>query len=208
MRCAAAAKEAAGHRRRQLAASGGYIAALAADHIVAQQTSLVGSIGVLFQFPNVSELLDKIGVKVETIKSSPLKAAPDGFEPTSPEARAAIEFDHPGFLRLVQRPGAGPPPSRPTTELQPSTTAASSPAIRARLKLIDELGDERDRASPGSPRRRTSTPSCRCATMQLQSRVQRPAVPARRRRGRARCGRPRRAGAAAGRLGRRPAVER
>ena len=36
-----------------MAASGGYITALAADHIVAQQTSLVGSIGVLFQYPNV-----------------------------------------------------------------------------------------------------------------------------------------------------------
>src|SRR6516164_4759083 len=58
-----------------LAASGGYITAIAADHIVALETSLVGS----------------IGVKVEEIKSSPLKAAPNGFEPTSPEARAAIE---------------------------------------------------------------------------------------------------------------------
>ncbi len=75
---------------RGLAASGGYIAALGADHIVAQGNSIVGSIGVLFQFPNVSNVLDKIGVKVETIKSSPLKAAPNGYEPTSPEARAAI----------------------------------------------------------------------------------------------------------------------
>ena len=48
-----------------LAASGGYITAIAGDHIIAQQTSLVGSIGVLFQFPNVADLLDKIGVKVE-----------------------------------------------------------------------------------------------------------------------------------------------
>ncbi len=74
-----------------LAASGGYIAAIAADHIVAQQSSLVGSIGVLFQFPNFTELLKTVGVKVEEIKSSPLKAAPNGFEPTSPEARAAID---------------------------------------------------------------------------------------------------------------------
>jgi len=74
-----------------MAASGGYIAAMAADHIVAGDTSLVGSIGVLFQFPNVTDLLKTIGVKVEEIKSSPLKAAPNGFEPTSPEARAAIE---------------------------------------------------------------------------------------------------------------------
>jgi protease-4 len=74
-----------------LAASGGYIAAMAGDHIVAQQSAIVGSIGVIFQYPNVSELLKTIGVKVEEIKSSPLKAAPNGFEPTSPEARAAVE---------------------------------------------------------------------------------------------------------------------
>ena len=67
-----------------LAASGGYITAIAADHIIAQQSSLVGSIGVLFQFPNFTELLKTVGVKVEEVKSSPLKAAPNGFEPTSP----------------------------------------------------------------------------------------------------------------------------
>jgi protease-4 len=74
-----------------LAASGAYIAAMSSDHIIAQETSLVGSIGVIFQFPNVSQLLNTVGVKVEEIKSSPLKAAPNGYEPTSPEARAAIE---------------------------------------------------------------------------------------------------------------------
>ncbi|HET7165632.1 MAG TPA: signal peptide peptidase SppA [Pseudolabrys sp.] len=74
-----------------LAASGAYIAALSAEHIVAQETSLVGSIGVLFQYPNFTDILKTIGIKVEEVKSSPLKAAPNGFEPTSPEARAAIE---------------------------------------------------------------------------------------------------------------------
>jgi protease-4 len=74
-----------------LAASGAYIAALSSEHIIAQDTSLVGSIGVLFQYPNFTEVLKTIGIKVEEIKSSPLKAAPNGFEPTSPEARAAIE---------------------------------------------------------------------------------------------------------------------
>jgi len=73
-----------------LAASGAYIAAISADHIIAQDTSLVGSIGVLFQYPNFTQVLKTIGIQVEEIKSSPLKAAPNGFEPTSPEARAAI----------------------------------------------------------------------------------------------------------------------
>jgi protease-4 len=74
-----------------LAASGAYIAAISADHIIAQDTSLVGSIGVLFQYPNFTQVLKTIGIQVEEIKSSPLKAAPNGFEPTSPAARAAIE---------------------------------------------------------------------------------------------------------------------
>jgi protease IV len=74
-----------------LAASGAYIAALSSDHIIAQDTSLVGSIGVLFQYPNFTEVLKTVGIKMESIKSSPLKAAPNGFEPTSPEARAAVE---------------------------------------------------------------------------------------------------------------------
>lgn len=73
-----------------LAASGGYIAALGADQIIAQGNSLVGSIGVLVEFPNFAKLFDTLGVKVEEVKSSPLKAAPNGFEPTSPEARAAL----------------------------------------------------------------------------------------------------------------------
>jgi protease-4 len=74
-----------------LAASGAYIAALSCEHIIAEDTSLVGSIGVLFQYPNFTDVLKTIGIKMESIKSTPLKAAPSGFEPTSPEARAAIE---------------------------------------------------------------------------------------------------------------------
>ncbi len=73
-----------------MAASGAYIAALGADRIFVRGNSIVGSIGVLVEFPNVSGLMDKVGVKLETIKSSPLKAAPNGLEPTSEDARAAM----------------------------------------------------------------------------------------------------------------------
>ena len=54
-----------------LAASGGYIAAMGTERIVAQQTSLVGSIGVIFQSPNVTKLLESWGVGMDIIKSSP-----------------------------------------------------------------------------------------------------------------------------------------
>jgi protease-4 len=74
-----------------IAASGAYMAALSSEQIIARETSLVGSIGVLFQYPNFAEALKTLGVKVETIKSAPLKGEPNTFEPTSPEARAAVE---------------------------------------------------------------------------------------------------------------------
>lgn len=73
------------------AASGGYIAALSADRIVARRTAIVGSIGVLFQYPNLVKLLDTVGIKFEGVKSSPLKAAPNPVEVTTPEAQAALE---------------------------------------------------------------------------------------------------------------------
>jgi protease IV len=126
-----------------LAASGGYITAIAGDHIIAQQTSLVGSIGVLFQFPNFADLLDKIGVKVETIKSSPLKAAPSGFEPTSPEAKAAIDSiikdSYAWFKGLVQDRR-----HMSDAELQAVDDGRVFTGHQGvDLKLIDELGDER-----------------------------------------------------------------
>jgi protease-4 len=126
-----------------LAASGGYITAIAADHIVALETSLIGSIGVLFQYPNVSELLKTIGIKVEEIKSSPLKAAPNGYEPTSPEARAAIEAvvsdSYAWFRNLVK--------TRRHLDDATLERVADGRIFTGRqglaLKLVDALGDER-----------------------------------------------------------------
>ena len=126
-----------------LAASGGYITAIAADHIVAQQTSLVGSIGVLFQFPNFADLLKTVGVKVEEVKSSPLKAAPNGYEPTSPEARAALDSlvkdSYAWFRGLVkQRRGMD---DALLEKVADGRVFTGHQAVD--LKLIDELGDEK-----------------------------------------------------------------
>jgi protease-4 len=126
-----------------LAASGGYITAIAADHIIAQQSSLVGSIGVLFQFPNFSELLKTVGVKVEEVKSSPLKAAPNGFEPTSPEARAALDSlvkdSYAWFRGLVKERRA-----MDDAQLEKVADGRVFTGRQAvELKLIDQLGDEK-----------------------------------------------------------------
>lgn len=75
---------------RTVAASAAYMVACGTDYIVAGDTSLVGSIGVIFQYAQVSVLLDKIGVSIEEIKSAPLKAEPSPFHAASDEAKAMI----------------------------------------------------------------------------------------------------------------------
>lgn len=126
-----------------LAASGGYIAALASDHIIAQQTSLVGSIGVLFQYPNFSGLLKTVGVQVEEVKSSPLKASPNGYEPTSPEARAALDAlvkdSYAWFRGLVQ--GRRAMNDAQLEKVADGRVFTGRQALG--LKLIDQLGDEK-----------------------------------------------------------------
>ena len=126
-----------------IAASGGYIGAIAADHIVAQQSSLVGSIGVLFQFPNFTDLMKTVGIKVEEIKSSPLKAAPNGFEPTSPEARAAIDAlvkDSYAWFRSLVKERRGMDDAQ-IEKVADGRVFTGRQAVE--LKLIDALGDEK-----------------------------------------------------------------
>ena len=71
-------------------ASAAYMAAIATDHVIARRTSITGSIGVLFEYPEVSALLQKLGVNMEEIKSAPLKAEPSPFHPASEEAKAVV----------------------------------------------------------------------------------------------------------------------
>jgi protease-4 len=126
-----------------LAASGGYITAIAADHIVAQQSSLVGSIGVLFQFPNFTDLLKTVGVKVEEVKSSPLKAAPNGFEPTSPEARDALDAlvkDSYAWFKGLVKDRRGMDDAQ-LAKISDGRVFTGRQAVE--LKLIDQLGDEK-----------------------------------------------------------------
>lgn len=125
-----------------LAASAGYLIASAADHIVARQTSIVGSIGVLFQYPDISQLLTKLGIKIETIKSSPLKAEPNFFSP-APEAakvmiRNMIMDSYNWFVGLVEK--------RRGLDHEQALALADGSVYTGRQaldkKLIDQLGGE------------------------------------------------------------------
>jgi protease-4 len=126
-----------------LAASGGYVAAMGGERIFAQRNAIVGSIGVIYQNPNVSELLKTLGVTVEDIKSSPLKAEPNPYSPTTPEERKPMEAlvadSYAWFRDLVRE-------RRKLDDAQ-LAQAADGRVFTANqampLKLVDELGGER-----------------------------------------------------------------
>ncbi len=70
----------------ETATSGGYLVAVATDKIISRSNTLTGSIGVILQYPNFSKLLKNIGVDMNTLRSSDLKAAVNLFEKPTPKA--------------------------------------------------------------------------------------------------------------------------
>jgi protease-4 len=125
-----------------LGASGAYITALATDHIVAAKTSLVGSIGVLVQWAEFDQLISKWGIRFLEVKTSPLKASPNGFTPASEEAKAAlrdlVQDSFSWFTNLVaERRSMNEAELKRVTDGRVFTGQQS-----LNLKLIDELGDQ------------------------------------------------------------------
>lgn len=125
-----------------LAASAGYMIASASDHIVARHSSIVGSIGVLIQFPDVTGLMEKVGIKLEGVKSSPLKAEPSPFSVTTPEERAMLRTlimdNYNWFVDLIEE-------RRPLTRaqvLQIADGSVFSGRQALERKLVDALGGE------------------------------------------------------------------
>ncbi|MEZ5810644.1 MAG: signal peptide peptidase SppA [Rhizobiaceae bacterium] len=126
-----------------LAASAGYMVATATDHIVARQSSIVGSIGVLVQFPEFTGLMEKIGIGLEEIKSSPLKAEPSPFNETTEAERAMIRRmildSYDWFVDLVTE-------RRPLERAQVLAVADGSVFTGRQAvenKLVDSLGGEK-----------------------------------------------------------------
>lgn len=125
-----------------VAASAGYIAGLGADYIVSRGNTITGSVGVIVQWPEVTGLLDKLGIKVNEVKSGELKAVPSPFEPLNERGRqltqGMIEEGLQWFLSLVEsRRGIarGEVPG-----LADGRVYSGREAFR--LRLVDELGGE------------------------------------------------------------------
>ena len=75
------------------AASGGYYISSAANRIVAQPNTLTGSIGIFGLFPNFSELVQKVGVNVEVVKTNDFADLTISmpYKPLTNEQRALIQ---------------------------------------------------------------------------------------------------------------------
>ncbi|RTL70968.1 MAG: signal peptide peptidase SppA, partial [Hyphomicrobiales bacterium] len=125
-----------------VAASAAYIAGLATDRIVARGNSITGSVGVIFQWPEVAQLLDKLGVKMHEIKSGPLKAVPSPFQPIDENARAVTERmvmeTQRWFLGLVaSRRGVD---TKSIDGLEQGRVFTGREALT--FKLVDQIGGE------------------------------------------------------------------
>lgn len=88
-----------------VAASGGYYIAAPADKIVANAGTLTGSIGVIMEIPNISGLMQKIGVETQVIKSGEHKDIASMFKSLRPEEKQILQnvLDdvHNQFIRAV-----------------------------------------------------------------------------------------------------------
>lgn len=125
-----------------LAASAGYMIAAATDQIVARKSSIVGSIGVIFQYPNFEGLLDNLGVDMRSIKSSPLKAEPNFYGNTPPEAEAMIErmiLDSYDWFKGIVTERRGFDPQK-TAQLADGSVFTGRQALEN--GLVDQLGGE------------------------------------------------------------------
>jgi protease-4 len=127
---------------RTLAASAGYMIATAGDTIIAGESSITGSIGVIFQYPQIQPLLDKLGISLQEIKSSPLKAEPSPFHNTSEEAKAMInnmvQDSYAWFVDLVA--DRRKMPRDQVLKLADGTIYTGRQALE--VKLIDQLGGD------------------------------------------------------------------
>ncbi|WP_319411569.1 signal peptide peptidase SppA [uncultured Cohaesibacter sp.] len=127
-----------------MAASAGYMIALPTERIFARRTSITGSIGVLFQYTDITKLMDTVGVEMRSIKSAPLKAEPNPFSRRNPEAEAMIaRMIDDSFQWFVDLVAENRPFDRARAlELADGRVVTGGQALE--LQLVDELGGPED----------------------------------------------------------------
>ena len=123
------------------AASGGYYISAAADEIVANETTLTGSLGVIITLTNFSEAADKYGIKQEVIKSGKFKDIGSSFREMTPEEReifqSIVNESYSEFVSVIVQ-GRGLPEER-VREIADGRIYSGEQAKV--LGLVDEFGD-------------------------------------------------------------------
>ncbi len=124
------------------AASGGYMAALAGERIFARNSTVTGSIGVILQTAEVSQMLADLGIMTEAIKSAPLKGVPSPLEPLDQAGRVAsqavVDDMYDLFVDLLaERRGL-----EPAAALQLADGRVFTGRQAVANGLVDEIGGE------------------------------------------------------------------
>jgi len=125
-----------------VAASAAYLCGIGTDYIVARGNTITGSVGVIFQWADVTDLLNKVGVKVDEVRSGPLKAKPSPFTPPDEASRQLTEElvkDSQGwFLGLVAERRKAAASSM--DDIKTGRIYTGREALK--IGLIDAIGDE------------------------------------------------------------------
>ena len=91
----------------EIATSGGYIVALASNYILARQNTLTGSIGVIVENQNFSELSEKIGVSIDTTKSGKIKGGQNPLSPLDPLVKInnqkLVNYSFDWFISIIKK---------------------------------------------------------------------------------------------------------
>lgn len=121
----------------KVAASGGYLMACVADHLIAAPFAIVGSIGVLAQLPNFHRLLEEKGIDFEQVTAGRYKRTLTLFGKNTAEGREKLQQEvadvHELFKSQIRE-------HRPQVDLERVATGEHWYGIRALdLKLVDEL---------------------------------------------------------------------
>lgn len=123
------------------AASGGYYIATAADEILAEETTLTGSLGVILQLPNFTETADKVGFEQNIIKSGEFKDMGSSFRDITPQEReifqAIVDENYDAFVEVIVEGR-----DLPADEVRRIADGRIYSGKQAReLNLVDNLGD-------------------------------------------------------------------
>jgi protease-4 len=128
----------------ELAASGGYYISMAGEYLLANANTLTGSIGVISEFPEASQLLNNLGITVAVIKSGKVKDLGSLYRPMTPEEQALwqnlVDETYEAFVQVVAE-GRNMPVEK-VRSLADGRVFTGRQALE--LGLIDALGYEED----------------------------------------------------------------